>query len=297
MARSANSSLSNSVRSAHPASTPTRAASPASTTSRLAVDAPPAGLIRHGQASVVGVRPAGGEEREELQPVAPLVEVEVGHQHRRLVAWRLHEDATVRVGDERRAVEGERRLVADAVDGDHERGVGDPVGHDDLLPQRLRCRTAGSSGSEPMAVGIDEHLGAGQRVGPGQLGEPLVPARREAEGGTGDGDDRVAGGAGPEVVVLVVAAALGDVELAGAGHQGAVGGDADGGVEPQPRRRRRHRAPRTARRGRRRRSRRPARRRTRGWARRAAARGGRRRRSGRRASPRSTATASAPAGR
>ena len=77
------------------------------------------------------------QEREQVEPVAALVEVEVGDEHRRLVPRRLHEDPAVGVGDERRAVERERPLGADAVDGDHERAVGDPVADDHLLPQRL----------------------------------------------------------------------------------------------------------------------------------------------------------------
>ena len=70
---------------------------------------------------------AGPEEREEREPVAAGVEIEVGDEHRGLVAWRLHEHPAVRVADERRAVEAQRRLVADAVDRDHERAVGDAV--------------------------------------------------------------------------------------------------------------------------------------------------------------------------
>ena len=59
---------------------------------------------RRGQRAV-GVRAARGQEREERQPVAALVEVEVGHEHGGLVARRLHELAPVGVGDERGAVE------------------------------------------------------------------------------------------------------------------------------------------------------------------------------------------------
>jgi hypothetical protein len=40
---------------------------------------------------------AGAQEREQLEPVAALVEVEVGDQHGRLVARGLHELAPVRV--------------------------------------------------------------------------------------------------------------------------------------------------------------------------------------------------------
>ena len=72
--------------------------------------APADRLSRHGRGQrAVGVRAARGQEREQRQPVAALVEVEVGDQHGGLVARRLHELAPVGVGDERGAVEGQRR--------------------------------------------------------------------------------------------------------------------------------------------------------------------------------------------
>ena len=58
------------------------------------------GAHRGGQGGI-RVGAAGREEREQLEPVAALREVEVGDEHRRLVARGLHEDAAVRVGDER----------------------------------------------------------------------------------------------------------------------------------------------------------------------------------------------------
>ena len=67
------------------------------------------------------------EEREQGEPVAPLVEIEIGDEHRGLVARCLHQHAPVRVADERRAVERDRPLGADAVRHDHERAVRDPV--------------------------------------------------------------------------------------------------------------------------------------------------------------------------
>ena len=80
--------------------------------------------------------------------------------------------------------------VADAVDRDHEDAVGDPVADDHLLPERL--------GVEPGVVGlgadrrrVDEDLGALEAVGAGDLGEPLVPAGRQAERGLAEADDRV----------------------------------------------------------------------------------------------------------
>ena len=88
-----------------------------------------------------------------------------------------------------------QRLGADAVHGHHEGAVGDALAHDHLLPQRLgierRMVGLGADGG-----GVDEDLGAGQRVGPAQLGEPLVPAGGEAEGGLVDGDRREAAVAG-----------------------------------------------------------------------------------------------------
>ena len=48
---------------------------------------------------------AGPQEREEVEPVPPLREIEVGHQDAGLVARSLYEDPAVGVGDERAAVE------------------------------------------------------------------------------------------------------------------------------------------------------------------------------------------------
>ena len=134
----------------------------------------------------VRVRAAGLQEREQLQPVAALVEVEVGDEDGGLVARGLDEDAAVGVGDERGAVEGERRLVADAVDGDHEDAVGDPVGDDHLLPQRLGVEV-GVVGLGADRGRVDEHVGAARgcrrgrprgTTGPSRSGSP---SRRVAE--------------------------------------------------------------------------------------------------------------------
>src|SRR5947209_11734335 len=38
---------------------------------------------------LVRIRTSRAQEREQLEPVAPLVEIEIGHDHRRLVAWGL----------------------------------------------------------------------------------------------------------------------------------------------------------------------------------------------------------------
>ena len=163
----------------------------------------------------------------------------------------------------------QRRLLADAVHGDHEGAVGDPVGDDHPLPERLGVEV-GVVGLGADRGRVDQHLGAGEAVGAGDLREPLVPAGRQPELRLAEGDQREgarAGRAGPEVVVLVVAGGDRDVELAGAADQLAVGGDDDRGVVAEPVRRRR--PARRARRGRGRRSPPPSRRRTGGSARRA----------------------------
>ena len=61
---------------------------------------------------------------------------------------------------------------------------------------------------------IEQHLGAGERHGARALGEPLVPADADADG-AGLGLPRLeAGVAGAEVVLLLIAGAVGDVALA-----------------------------------------------------------------------------------
>ncbi len=134
------------------------------------------------------------------------------------------------------SVEGQRRLLSEAVDGDHEGAVGDSVSDDDLLPERLGVEV-GVIGLGADRGWIDEYFGPSEAVGAGDLGEPLVPAGRQAQLGLAEGEDREgirAGRAGPEVAVLVVAGGDRDVELAGAGDELAVGSDDDRGVEPEP---------------------------------------------------------------
>jgi hypothetical protein len=60
-----------------------------------------------------------------------------------------------------------------------------------------------------------------------ELREPLVPARREAELGVADADDRVPGVPRAEVLVLVVPGGDGDVDLPRAGDDIAARGHAD----------------------------------------------------------------------
>ncbi len=106
---------------------------------------------------------------------------------------------------------------------------------------------------------IDQHVGSRQRIGAGELWEPLIPAGRQAElrglssatgqrtGGRGtsaligifQAHDRewiafAACGALAEVLVLVVAGGDRDVQLAGALHERAVRRDEDRGVEAEP---------------------------------------------------------------
>ena len=185
------------------------------------------------------------------------------------------------IADERRAVERDRALGADAVRHDHERAVRDAVGADHLLPERLGVEV-GMVGLGADRGGVHDHVGAEQRVRPRDLGEPLVPTGREAEARVVEIDDREAGVAGPEVAVLVVARGDRQVQLARARDERAVGRDDDRGVVAE-RVGRRRLAVRRATRARTRRSRPRARPRTRASGRRAAARARRPRLPGRRA--------------
>ena len=165
-----------------------------------------------------------------------LVEVEVGDDHGRLVARRLHELAPVRIADERGAVEAQRRLAADAVDRDHEYAVGDRVADDHLLPQRLRVEL------RMLGLGTDrgrvhEYVGSLQAVRARDLREPLIPAGRQAELRLLEGEqgERVrAARPGAEVAVLVIARGHRDVQLARARGQLAVGAHDDRGVVAEP---------------------------------------------------------------
>ncbi len=141
-------------------------------------------------------------------------------------------------GDARRPAVAARRLHGlrtDAVHRDHERPVGDPVAHDDLLPERLGVEV-GMGGLRSDGGRIYEHLGSRERVRTRKFGEPLVPARREAELCLRELRHRervFRCRALSEVPVLEVA--LGDryVELAGARDELSVGGRDDRGVEAQ----------------------------------------------------------------
>ena len=150
------------------------------------------------------------------------------------VAGRLHQDPSVGVADERRAVERDGRaraqvLGADAVDGDHEGAVGDALADDHRVPQRLGVE-AGVVGLGADGRGVDQHLGPGQGVGAAQLGEPLVPTGGEAEAGLVDRHHREAPVSSDEVAVLVVAGRHRDVHLPGGRHQRPVRRHQDGGV-------------------------------------------------------------------
>ena len=125
-----------------------------------------------------------------------------------------------------------------------------PLADDHLLPQRLgvELRVVGLGADRGR---VHQHVGARQRVRPRELGEPLVPAGREADLARADLDHRKAGVAGREAQVLEIAGERGDMQLAGAGEQAAVRRHADRGVEAEVRRR----PIRTARHARRRRSR------------------------------------------
>ena len=90
------------------------------------------------------------------------------------------------------------RLGADAVDGDHEDAVGDAVADDHLLPERLGVEV-GVVGLGADRGRVDEDVGALEAVGAGDLGEPLVPAGRQAEAGLAEADERegLVAGRGP----------------------------------------------------------------------------------------------------
>jgi len=70
-----------------------------------------------------------------------------------------------------------------------------PLAEDDRL-HRARVK-AGVVGLRADGGRVDEDVGAGEGVGPGQLGEPLVPAGGEAELGTVDRSGRATSSAGP----------------------------------------------------------------------------------------------------
>ena len=98
---------------------------------------------------------AGAQEREQLQPVAALIEVEVGHQHSRPVAGRLDQDAAVRIGDERQAVEPKRRLVTDPVHRHHECAVRNPVAdcpEQHIAPRPASASTPASGTAKPAGI-------------------------------------------------------------------------------------------------------------------------------------------------
>ncbi len=72
---------------------------------------------------------------------------------------------------------------------------------------------------------IEQHLGAAEHHGAGGLRVPLVPADADAEPAEAGVPDLEAGVAGPEVVLLLVAGAVGDVALAVDPQRRAVGVD------------------------------------------------------------------------
>ena len=72
---------------------------------------------------------------------------------------------------------------------------------------------------------VQQHLGALQRHAPRALREPLVPADADADARVGGVPDAEAGVAGREVVLLLVAAGVGDVALAVDAEERAVGVD------------------------------------------------------------------------
>src|SRR5580704_5034725 len=184
----------------------------------------------------IGIRAPSAQEGKQLEPVAALVEVEVGDEHSWLVARCLHEHASVGIADEGGPVEAQRRLLADAVDGDHEHAVGDRVADDHLLPQGLRVELG------MVRLGADrrwihEHVGSLETVCAGELREPLIPAGGKTQMRRCDRQYWERGGVsrpGAKVAILVIAGGDGDVQLARAREQLAVGRDDDRGVVAEP---------------------------------------------------------------
>jgi len=101
------------------------------------------GQGRSGGEGPVLVGAAGGQEREQLEPVAPGVEVEVGDQHRGLVTRGLHEHPAWA-----RGLLGAAAGQEPGMDPDQER-----VRHraDELLPEE---RVAGSDDPQAQAAAI-----------------------------------------------------------------------------------------------------------------------------------------------
>ena len=116
-------------------------------------------------------------------------------------------------------------LVADPVHGADVHPVGDGVGALDGLPRaRLGRAELGLLGRMPAdRRGIEEDLRALQGRQPGGFGIPLVPADQRAHPAEPRRKGLEAQVAGREVVLLVVERVVGDVHLAIAAAEGAVG--------------------------------------------------------------------------
>ena len=75
----------------------------------------------------VGVWAASGQKREQIEPVAALVEVEVGNQYFVTFSLGFGEDSSIGVTNERSSVERDCSLIAPAVRHHHEGSVGDAI--------------------------------------------------------------------------------------------------------------------------------------------------------------------------
>ena len=113
------------------------------------------------------------------------------------------------------------------VDGGDEDAVGDGVGPLHGAPRVVLGGPFGAALGRVPADGarIDDEVRAAQRAQPGGLGKPLVPADQGADPREPRLEDGVAEVAGREVELLVVERIVGDVGLAVAAQQGAVGVD------------------------------------------------------------------------
>ncbi len=122
--------------------------------------------------------------------------------------------------------------MPDPVDGRDVDPVGDRVGPLDRLPGRgLRLTELGLLGGMPAdRRGVEEDLGAAQGRQAGRLGVPLVPADEGPHAGVCGLERQESQVAGREVILLVIERVVGDVHLAVASPERAIGIEDDRGV-------------------------------------------------------------------
>src|SRR5688572_22126198 len=162
----------------------------------------------------IEIGPPVAEHAPGMAVAANLVEVEGGRDDLLAVVVGLGNDRAGVVGDEGMSIEGDLELFAlfgpDAIRGDERHHVRRRVALHRALPvparvERRVLRLRADRGRE------QENLGALQRHRARGLGEPLVPAHRDARRAEARRPDLEARVARREVELLVVARALGDV--------------------------------------------------------------------------------------